>query len=136
MGLFSKKPIQKPNPTVTWDGITYVFHRVDFDYWTFSYKGYNFDSSGEALTLLSNADLETIITIMESLNGEMRSRMITTLTLYECAKLDTGERCSVDITNFNRDKSFIVSWSSEIWGDLGVDFTIENGVIVDEYWAD
>jgi hypothetical protein len=41
------------------------------------------------------------------------------------------------LQDFATDKSFEISWfGGASWGDMGVEFTIKDGVILQENWGD
>src|SRR5687767_13635359 len=134
MGLFSRPP--KVNPTITVEGIEIVFQR-EYEAWEFRYRGTDFFSFEPKFTLPTKADLDAILERLESLQPEMRTRLKNGLSGWGDAKIDDGESFSVNVQDFATDKSFGVSWSDGAsWGDLGVEFTIRNNVIVDESWGD
>jgi hypothetical protein len=71
----------------------------------------------------------------------MRSRLKKTLSEYSeqemDMKLDDGESYSMDLDEFAKEGTLIVSWSGGAsWGDLVADFTIKKGAIIDESWGD
>jgi hypothetical protein len=134
MGLFSKSP--KSNPKIIWDEIACEFHR-DHDWWEFDYRGANFRSFESTLILPTKAELDAIVSTIATLMPAMQERMKNGLKEWGDAKTDGNEQFSVDVKNFSKEGTFSVSWSGgEVWGDLGVDFTIKNNIIVDESWGD
>jgi len=134
MGLFSKTP--KPHPKIIIEGIEIAFNR-EHDWWEFTYRGTYFCSFELSLTLPTKTELDSVLEAMESLKPEMRARLKKELSEWGDLKLDDGESCSVDIKDFATDKTFVVTWSGgESWGDLGVDFTIKDGAIIDEACGD
>jgi hypothetical protein len=51
--------------------------------------------------------------------------------------MNGGEEFSVNLTDFQSDGTFEVSWSGgATWGDMGIEFTIKDHVIADESWGD
>jgi hypothetical protein len=135
MGIFSKTP--KPNPKITFECIEFTFHR-DHEWWEFTYRGAEFCSFTPTLSLPTRAELDSIVSTVESLRPDMRKRLAKGLAEWgDGCKLDDGETCSISLEEFATDRSFSVSWSDGAsWGDLGVDFTIKDHAIVDESWGD
>ncbi len=134
MGLFSKAP--KPNPKIIVEGLEISFHQ-EYGGWEFTYRGTLFSSFEPILILPARAELDSILNTLESLKPEMKTRLQKGLSEWGDSRLDDGESYSVNIQDFATYKSFIVSWSEgSSWGDLGVDFTIKDHVIVDESWGD
>ena len=134
MGLFSKTP--KPNPRITVEGIEIDFNR-NHEWWSFTYKGTEFCSFEHSFELPSKAELDAILQMAGSLRPEMRTRLQKGLAEWGDCKLDDGETCSVDLTDYAADRTFAVCWSGGgSWGDLGVEFTIKGQAIVDEVWGD
>jgi hypothetical protein len=134
MGLFSKTP--QPNPKLSFEGIEFEYHR-DHGWWEFRYRETDFTSFEPVLALPTKVELDAIVETLLALMPEMRSRLQIGLEKWGGAKLDDGESYSVDVKDFVRERTFGVSWSDgESWGDLGVDFVVKNGVIVDETWGD
>lgn len=134
MGLFSKTP--KPNPKITIDGIEIELRH--HERWEFTYRGTTFSSFELSLTLPTKAELDAILNTVDSLQAEMRSRVMKELSEYgDDVKLGDGASCSVDVGHFAAEKTFVISWSGGAsWGDLAVDFTIRGQEIVDEAWGD
>jgi|GEM_PF-6311541 hypothetical protein len=135
MGIFSKTP--KPNPKINFEGIEFTFHR-DHEWWDFTYRGIEFCSFTPTLSLPTKAELDSIVSTVESLRPEMRERIAKRLVEWgDGCKLDDEETCSISLEEFAAERSFTVSWSGgAMWGDLGVDFTIKDQAILDESWGD
>jgi len=136
MGLFSNA--QKSNPTIIVEGIEIEFHR-DHEWWGFNYRDTEFASYELSLTLPSKAELDIILNTLEALKPELLSRLKKGLNEWcgEQSKLNDGESYSVDVNLFASEKTFTVTWSDgESWGDMGVDYTIKGGSIIDESWGD
>lgn len=134
MGLFTKTP--KPNPKITFEGIEFTFHRDD-EWWEFTYRGTEFISFGPALILPTKAQLDSILSTLQSLMPELRMRLEKGLSEWSDGKLDDGEKYSVDVREFAKDGTFSVSWfDGASWGDMGAEYTIKGQVIVDESWGD
>jgi len=134
MGLFSKTP--KPNPKITFEGIEFSFHG-DHEWWKFTYRGTEFSSFEPVLILPTKAQLDSILSTLESLMPELRTRLEKGLREWSYSKLDDGETRWVDVKDFAKDGTFSVSWSGGAsWGDMGVDFTIKGHEIIDESWGD
>jgi hypothetical protein len=134
MGLFSKKP--RLNPQITIDGLEVTFD-LENEWWEFTYRDTDFSSFEPVLTLPTRQDLNIILAMLDSLTPEMRSRLQKGWEDEADSMLDTGESYSVDVEHFARSRTFTVSWSGgERWGDMGVDFTIKDGAIIDESWGD
>jgi hypothetical protein len=136
MGLFSRAA--KPNPKIIVDGIDIEFYR-DQEWWGFTYRGIKFASFELSLMLPTKVELAGILATVDSLKAEMRSRLKKGLSEWGDGdvKLDDGESCLVDLAKFVSEKTFIASWSGgRSWGDVGVDFTIKDQVIIDEAWGD
>lgn len=133
MGLFSKTP--KPNPAITIEGIEITFD-LHHELWKFTYEATDFVAYGHDFTLPFRADLDSILKTIDTLKPEMLARLQKGLADWD-AKLNDGESYLINIHDFTADKSFTVSWSGgKSWGDLGVDFTIQNQTIIDEVWGD
>ena len=135
MGLFSKAPKQSPKVVV--EGIEITFHQ-DCGGWIFTYRGTEFASFHPTLTLPAKADLDSILSTLDSLKPEMRKRLQEGLGKWgDGCKLDDGESCLVNVEDFVTDKAFTASWSGGAsWGDLAGDFIIKNYEIIDESWGD
>jgi hypothetical protein len=134
MGLFSKTP--KLIPKITFEGIEFSYHR-DHDWWEFTYRGTEFCSFEPVLNLPTKAQLDSILSTLESLMPQLRTRLEKGLREWTESKLNEGETHSVDVKDFAKDGTFTVSWSGGAsWGDMGVDFTINGQEIVDESWGD
>ena len=134
MGLFSKTP--KPNPMIAFEGIEFLFHR-DHELWEFTYRGTRFSSFAPVLILPTKAQLDSILSTLESLMPELRTRLQNGLKEWSDSTLDDGETQRVDVKDFVSDGIFFVSWSDGAsWGDLGVEFTIKESSIIDESWGD
>lgn len=134
MGIFSKTA--KPNPKITVDGIEITFHQ-EYGGWTFRYRGAEFSSFDSELKLPTKVEIDLIMDTVVALKPEMRVRLEKGLKEWGDCKLDDGESFSVNVQDFVRDKTFMVSWSEGAsWGDLAVDFTIKNGAITEEDWGD
>lgn len=134
MGFFSRTP--KPDLKLSFEGIEFTVRR-DEEWWEFTYQGVEFSSFSTKLVLPAKAELDSILGTITSLKPEMRKRLAEELSAWEGTKLDDGESYYLDVKDYVTDKSFIVTWcDGASWGDLGVDFTIKDGVIVDESWGD
>ncbi len=135
MGLFSKSP--KSSPKIVVEGIEIAF-RQDYGGWTFAYRSIEFTSFQATFALPTKAELDSILSTLDSLKPEMRKRLQKGLTEWgENSKLDDGESCLVNLEDFVPDKTFTVSWSGGAsWGDIAGDFTIKNHEIIDESWGD
>ena len=135
MGLFSKT--HKPNPKIIIEGIEITFHQ-DYDGWSFTYRGTEFTSFRATLTLPTKAELDSILSTLDSLKPEMRKRLQKGLSEWgEDSKLDDGESFLVNVENFVADNTITVAWSGGAsWGDLAGEFTIKNHEIIDESWGD
>jgi len=135
MGIFSKTT--KPNPKISFEGIEFIFHR-DYEWWGFTYRGAEFCSFTPTLSLPTKAELDSIVSTVESLKPEMCNRLAKGLEEWgDGCKLDDGETCSISLEEFATEGSFSVSWSGgSSWGDLGVDFIIKDRAITDESWGD
>ena len=134
MGIFSKTP--KSNPKLTVEGMDITFHH-EYGGWAFTYRGTEFSSFERALTLPTTVELDSILSTVESLKPEMRTRLQKGLSEWGDSKLDDGESYSINVQDYAADKTLTVSWSDGAsWGDLGVEFTIRDHAIVDESWGD
>ena len=130
MGLFSKAP--KSNPKIIVEGIEIVFSRpTGLDIWEFTYRGTKFCSFRPVFAFPAKAELDGILDALDSLKPEMKSRLKKNL------KLDDGESYMVNVQDFATERSFEVSWSDGASrGDMGVDFKIRGGAIINEQWGD
>ncbi len=134
MGLCSRKP--KANPKITVDGIEIAYHS-DHEWWEFDYRGLKFCAYETSLILPAKHELDWVVESVESLKPELRKRLVKGLAEWSDAKVDDGESCSVNLGDFTAGNSFSIGWSDGVsWGDLGVEFAIKNGQIVDESWGD
>ena len=116
MGLFSKTP--KSNPKIFTQGIEVEFHQDD-EWWSFTYRGTNYSSSGRSLTLPSLVEQDSMLNALESLKPELKSRLEKGLCEWSDARPDDGETYSVDVKEFATEKTFTVSWSGGAsWGDI------------------
>jgi hypothetical protein len=104
MGIFSKTP--KPNPKIAFEGIEFTFHR-DHEWWEFTYRGAEFCSFVPTLSLPTKAELDSIVSTVESLKPEMRKRLAKGLAEWgDDSKLDDGETYSISVEEFTADRSF------------------------------
>jgi hypothetical protein len=134
MGLFSKNP--KSNPAITVEGIQITFD-LHHKLWEFTYLATDFVAYSHDFTLPPRADLDSILKTIEALKPEMLARLQKEFADWDDAKLNDGESYVVNVHDFTAEKSFIVSWSDgKSWGDMGVDFTIQNQTIIYECWGD
>ncbi len=135
MGLFSKK--SKVNPKISTQGIDILFD-LDFEIWEFSYRGIDFVSFEKDLALPTIAQLDEIRSTIESLQPEINSRIENGLEEWcEGAKINSGERCLINISDFVSDREFTACYSEGAnWGDVGVDLTIIDQEIIDDSWSD
>ncbi len=109
----------------------------DHEWWQFAYRGTEFLSFEPVLVLPTKAQLDSILSTLESLMPELRNRLKKGLSEWGDAMLDDGETYSVDVKDFANDGTFSVSWSGGAsWGDMGVDYTIKDHAIIDESWGD
>ncbi len=135
MGLFSKKP--KPDPKIKFEGVEFTFHRT-YEWWEFTYRGTEFSSHDLLFELQTKAELDSILSTLETLMPEFKMRVEKGLKEWSETSLGDGVSYSVDLTNPSKDGSYSVSWSGgeESWGDMAVDFTIKDHKIIDESWGD
>ena len=134
MGLFSRA--QKPDPQIIVEGIAIVF-RSAHGYWEFTYKCTTFCGYQTPFNLPSRTDLDSILGVVESLKTEMKSRLANGLN--QCGNMDVndGETYTLEVSDFTVQKTFQISWSGGAsWGDVGVDFSVKEGRIIDEAWGD
>ena len=134
MGLFSKAP--KPNARIKVGNIVVEFDR-EHEWWSFEFEGNDFISYGVALEMPSEKELQTVVGQVEKLKGEMKSRISKGLDGLGCEgeEAATGEY-TINIENLARHHFFEVSWSGDKWGDIGVDFEINETDIVSESGGD
>jgi hypothetical protein len=134
MGLFSKA--RKPAPKITVEGVEITF-QCDCEGWSFSWRGTEFRVFEARLAWPGKAKLEALLEVLEALKAELRERLKKGLAEWGGARLDDGETFFVDVKDYAADQTFTASWSDGAsWGDLGVDFTIKGGAIIDEAWGD
>jgi hypothetical protein len=136
MGLFSKTP--KANPRIVVDGIAIEFH-LDHEWWGFTYRGMEFWSCELLLTLPTRPELDRIVDSLELLMPELKERLKKGLEEWGdySSKTDDGESYRLDVKQFYSEGTVTISWSDGAsWGDLGVDFIIKDGAILDEQWGD
>lgn len=134
MSLFSKEP--KVQPTIETQGL-----RIEFDsengIWQFSDRGFDYVIYGSRCAAPSPEQLSEIHTDINRLRPEMTRRLVEGLRDCQGAKMNDGETFLVNPTDFQSQAAFEVCCSGgESWGDMGIDFTIENHEITDESWAD
>jgi len=112
------------------------FQRDD-DLWSFPYHGTQFFSFDLSWKVPTKSELDGILNTLESLKPEMRSSLQKILSDWNGAKLDDGESYSVNVQDFASEETFTVTWlDRKSWGDLGVDFLIKSGTIIDETLGD
>ncbi|WP_254509634.1 hypothetical protein [Anatilimnocola floriformis] len=134
MWLFSQTP--KLNPKITFEGIEFTFHRED-EWWEFTYRGTAFSSFEPVLIMPMKTQLDSILSTLETLMPELRTKLRSGLSEWSDATLDSGETYSIDVKDFANDGAFSVSWSNcASWGDIGVEYTIKDHAIIDESWSD
>ena len=135
MGLFSKTP--KPNGRIIIQGLKIDF-KVESGWWEFKHRDVDFVSFDPTLTLPSIEELDGILKDLQLLKSEFESRISNGLSQWgDGCSINDGETCLINIEDYSKDKSVVVSWSGgESWGDLAVDFTISNHMITDESWGD
>ncbi len=130
MGLFTKKA--KANPVVETQGL-----RIQYDptseIWQFSHNGTDFVGYGTTFVVPSPERLASIQADIDRLRPEMTRRLADSKNV----KSNDGETYLVNLTDLQSSGTFELSWSGgESWGDMGVDFTINNHDITDESWGD
>ena len=134
MGFFSRTP--KPSPKITVEGIEIMLDQK-LGAWEFTYQGTAFSALEPVFTLPTKAELDTILDTIDSLKQEMKTRIQKELSEWGDLQPDDGELCSVRVDEFGADRTFTVTWlGGDSWGDLGVDFTIKDHAIIDEFWSD
>lgn len=133
MGIFSKKP--KVNPTIEFEGVA-VEYKVEQDWWEFTFEGTEFMSHGAKFTWPAQSRLKSILNDIERLKPEM-VRRLTEGFKDAGIKTNEGETYFVVQANNGSAGEFEVTWSGgRNWGDMGIDFMIENHEIVNEEWSD
>ena len=135
MGLFTKSA--KQDPRVIVQGITIEFEQKA-ECWTFVYREKEFYCFNAELTLPSLPQIDSLLAGLASIENDMKLRIKNGLKQWTGghAKIDDGESYIIDVTGFAQGL-VVAKWSGgNSWGDLGVDFSIENGSIVEEDWGD
>lgn len=136
MGLFSKRP-PKPIPKIVVNGLE-IFCGGDGDGWDFTYRGVDFVCFDPVLMLPSEEELDRMLKTLEDLAPEMRQRIIERFSDSPIRDSATdGVSRMVDLAGFGKEGTISVSWSGgDGWGDLGVEFVIKDGTIIEEHWGD
>lgn len=138
MGFFSKKPPPKPqqNPTIEFGGIP-VTYNVEHEWWDFTHESVDFISYGPPFKMPSREHLDGVLADVTRLMPEMKSRLGKRLREWGDVKVDDGETFTVNLTELGKEGTYEITWSGgALWGDMGVDFVIQNGKIDDEVWGD
>lgn len=134
MGLFKKS--KRVNPKITTDGIEAEFV-LDHEWWRFRYRDHDFMAFTDHLHLPSTDQLDGMIADVAALKPEMLSRLAKGWREWENVKMNDGESFHIDIERFSTDRTFEVCWADGAsWGDMGIEFTIKEHLIVDEAWGD
>jgi hypothetical protein len=138
MGFFSKKSPAKPlpNPTIEFVGIR-ITYNAEHEWWDFTHESVDFISYGPQFKMPSKEHLDQILVEVTSLMPEMKSRLVKRLKEWDDVKIDDGETFTIDLTELDKQGTYEITWSGgSQWGDMGVDFVIQNGKIDDEVWGD
>jgi len=123
MGLFSSKPKLQPKLTIEGMEITY---NSKSEFWEFKYRDTEFWVCSPVGTAPTKPELDSILETVEALKPAMKSR------LKQWVAVDDGESYFIEVGDFAGDKTFEVTWAEGAsWGDMGVDFTIKDGAILD-----
>ena len=134
MGLFSKKT--KAKPVVETQGLR-IEYDPEHELWQFSHKGTDYVAYGPTFVVPPVERLASIQADIDRLRPEMIRRLAEGWKDAKDVKTNDGESYLVNLTDFHSSGTFEVSWSGgESWGDMGVDFTINNHEITDESWGD
>lgn len=134
MGLFSKKV--KANPVVETQGLR-IQYDSENEVWQFSYQGTDFVAYGATFVVPTPERLASIQGDIDKLRPEMVRRLAEWWRDSKDVKTNDGESYLVNLTDLQSLGTFEVSWSGgDSWGDVGVDFTINNHAITDESWGD
>jgi hypothetical protein len=134
MGLFSKKP--KLNPVIDTQGLR-IEYSIDHAWWEFTHQGVNFISYGANFSCPSREQLRSILSDVEKLKPEMIMRLADGWKDWKGIKMNDGETICVNLTDFQSQGSFEVSWAGgSTWGDMGIDFIVKDHALTDEAWGD
>ena len=104
----------------------------------FVYREKEFYCFDAELTLPSQPQINSLLAGLAALDNDMKPRIKNGLKQWTggAAKFDDGEKYIIDVTGFAQG-SIVAKWSGgKSWGDMGVDFSIKNGSIVEEDWGD
>jgi hypothetical protein len=134
MGFFSRKP--QPNPTIELGGIP-ITYNVEHEWWSFTHESVDLISYGPQFKMPSQEHLEQILEDLTRLTPEMKSRLVKGWKEWGDVKVDDGETFTIDLTELDKQGTYEITWSGgSLWGDMGIDFVIQNGKIEDEVWGD
>jgi hypothetical protein len=135
MGLFSKTP--KPDPAIQ-IGETRLRYSTNQRWWTFTHKNMEFCAFNSSLVWPGDAGLDSIIKEFEHLQPEMKERIRSGNAVGGGGiPTDEGETVLIKLDELAGKGSYEVGWSGgRTWGDMGVDFVVRGGEIVEEFWGD
>lgn len=134
MGIFSRKA--KANPVVETQGLRLTYD-LDNEIWQFSHEGTDFAAYGATFVVPSLERMASIQADIAKLRPEMTRRLADYCKDSTDVKPNDGESYIVNLTDLQSLGTFEVCWSGgESWGDLGVDFEINNHEIANESWGD
>lgn len=119
------------------DGLIVASYSSQEECWTFEYEGVEYLAYGHRLNLLDHAELEIIHNDILALMPEMKERLHTGWQEEGEAVSDDGAGYFVNISEFRSRGEYGVCWAGGAgWGDMSIEFTIQNHRIIDEVWGD
>ena len=125
---------KKISPVVVFDGIT---AEVEKDWghisWKFKYKDVDFYTEGHIFEIPTIENLDKYLSWINENKKKIQANVSAVLEGWG-GTVDSAIIGGITIQNQNKISVLFVG--DENWGDMGGDFVIENGVIVDETWGD
>jgi len=129
---FKKK--NKITPIVKFNGITAEIEKDWSDLsWKFTYKKIEFNTEDHILNIPSTDELDEYLAWIEKNKTHIEKSITETMKEWG-GNINAAKVAAITIENKN--KISVLYLGDDTWGDMGGDFIIENGNIVNEGWAD
>lgn len=134
MGLFRKTP--KPDPSIQ-IGESRIRYSVKHEHWAFTYKNKEFCAYASSFVWPGAGRLDQIIEDFERLQSQMMERIRSGKEIGGGLPMGVGESVLITLHSLETEGTFEVGWSGgEKWGDMGIDFVVKDGTIIEEFWGD
>jgi len=127
--LFKKKLL----PAVIFNGITAeVVKDWSNYYWKFTYKNVDFYTEDRVLEVPTIETIDKFLSWIDQNKEQINASINEAMKHWGCSA-EGAKNGGVTIQGSNK---ISVLFIGDEWGDMGGDFVIENGVIIEEGWGD